>query len=229
VNDVSAGLAGTAVRTSSLPVEPWPTRFGRTVMSYLPLVVMALLALVTWWLVENSPLSEGPGVVPPPRHEPDYTMRHFTVLRYARDGSLRTEIEGDVALHFPDTDTLEIENPRIRAVAPDGSVTRASARRALANGDGTEVQLLGGARVTQEATPTESAIDFWGEFLHVFVNTERVRSHLPVRVKQGATEVQAAGMDYDNLARVIDLKGRMRGIFVPPAREGRNDRKAPTP
>ena len=229
MNDASVGTAATALRTSSLPVEPWPARFGRVVMSYLPLLVMALLALVTWWLVENSPLSEGPGVVPPPRHEPDYTMREFTVLRYARDGSLRTEIEGDVALHFPDTDTLEIENPRIRAVAPDGSVTRASARRALANGDGTEVQLLGGARVTHEATPTEQAIDFWGEFLHVFVNTERVRSHLPVRVKQGATEVQASGMEYDNLARVIDLKGRMRGVFVPPARDGRSDRKASTP
>jgi lipopolysaccharide export system protein LptC len=229
VNDASGGIAAAALRTSLLPVEPWPARVGRVVMSYLPLVVMALLALVTWWLVENSPLAEGPGVVAPPRHEPDYTMRQFTVLRYGRDGALRTQIEGDVALHFPDTDTLEIENPRIRAVAPDGSVTLASARRAVANGDGTEVQLVGGARVTREATPTEEAVDFFGEFLHVFVNTERVRSHLPVRVKQGATEVQASAMDYDNLARVIDLKGRMRGFFPPPARDGGPQRKAPTP
>ena len=40
---------------------------------------------------------------------------------------------------------------------------------------------MGGAHVTREATPTEEAIDFWSEFLHVFVNTERVRSRLPVR------------------------------------------------
>lgn len=229
MNDVYAGAAAAALHSPGRPVEPWPSRLGRAVMSYLPLVVMALLALGTWWLVENTPVADGPGVAAPPRHEPDYTMRQFTVLRYARDGSLRTQIEGDVALHFPDTDTLEIENPRIRAVAPDGSVTLASARRALASGDGTEVQLMGGARVTREATPTEEAIDFWSEFLHVFVNTERVRSHLPVRVKQGTTEVQASAMEYDNLGRVIDLKGRMRGFFPPPDRDGRTDRKGPTP
>ena len=36
-------------------------------------------------------------------------------------------------------------------------------------------------------------------------------------------------MDYDNLARVIDLKGRMRGVFVPPSRDGRSGRRAPAP
>ena len=34
-----------------------------------------------------------------------------------------------------------------------------------------------------------------------------MRSHLPVVVTQGATEVRAGGMEYDNLARVVDLKG----------------------
>ena len=78
-----------------------------------------------------------------------------------------------------------------------------------------------GADRRREATATEEAIDFWGEFLHVFVNTERVRSHVPVRVRQGATDVQASAMEYDNLGRVIELKGRMRGVFPPPARDGR--------
>ena len=44
-----------------------------------------------------------------------------------------------------------------------------------------------------------------------------MRSHLPVVVTQGATEVRADGMEYDNLARVVDLKGRMRGVFTMPA------------
>jgi hypothetical protein len=36
-------------------------------------------------------------------------------------------------------------------------------------------------------------------------------------------------MEYDNLARVIDFKGRMRGVFAPPARDGRSERRAPAP
>jgi lipopolysaccharide export system protein LptC len=228
VSDLLPGAAAEA-RGPNLPVEPWAARLGRVVMSYLPLLVMALLALGTWWLVENTPVSAGPGAVAPLRHEPDYSMRQFTVLRFARDGSLRTKIEGDVALHYPDTDTLEVDNPRIRAVAADGTVTLASARRALVNGDGTEAQLLDSAHVIREATTTEEAVDFRSEFLHLFVNTERVRSHLPVRVRQGTTDVQASAMEYDNLARVVELKGRMRGVFASPPGRGAPAGRPPTP
>ena len=198
-----------------LPTMPIGHRLVATVIAYLPMLVMALLALGSWWLVRSTPLPEGPLAPVPPRHEADYTMRDFVVQRFARDGALRTQIEGDVAHHYPDTDTLEIEHPRIRSIAPDGRVTVASAERALANGDGSEVQLLRDAHVVREAVPGEAAIDFRSEFLDVFMNTERVRTHLPVRVRQGDSVIEAAGMAYDNLARVIDLQGRMHGVFVP--------------
>ncbi|MEO7338869.1 MAG: LPS export ABC transporter periplasmic protein LptC [Caldimonas sp.] len=197
-----------------VPAEPWLRRVPGLLAAYSPLLVMAALALGTWWLVENTPAPDVPGAPASPRHEPDYTMQQFTVQRFAPDGSMRTQIEGDTALHFPDTDTLEITNPRLRAIGPDGRITLASAQRALANGDGSEVQLLDRAHVVREAAPEEEAIEFRGDFLHVFVNTEQVRSHLPVKVTQGKTEIQAAGMEYDNLARIVDLKGRIRAVFV---------------
>ena len=100
-----------------------------TASSYLPVLLMALLALGSWWLVKNTPLLE-PGRAPvPPRHEPDYTMARFMVQRFAPEGPLRTQIEGDELRHYPDTDTFEIDNPRIRGIAPDGRVTIASAKR----------------------------------------------------------------------------------------------------
>jgi lipopolysaccharide export system protein LptC len=201
-----------------LPTVPLGQRVFGTALAYLPMLAMALLALGSWWLVRLTPIPEGATAAPPPRHEPDYTMRGFVVQRFTPDGTLRTQIEGDVAHHFPDTDTLEIEHPRIRSIAPDGRVTVASAQHALANGDASEVQLLDDAHVVREAVPGDPAIDFRSDFLHVFVNVERVRTNRPVRVTQGDTVVEAAGMAYDNLARVVDLQGRMHGVFVPPPR-----------
>ena len=197
---------------------PWHLRLLELLTAYLPVLVMALLALGTWWLVKNTPLPEGERAEVAPRHEPDYTMTDFKVQRFSADGAMRVQIDGDRMRHYPDTDTLEIDNPRIRAIAPDGRVTIASARRALANGDGSEVQLMGMAQVLREAVAKQDAIEFRGDFLHAFLNTERVRSHLPVVVRSGATEVRADGMEYDNLAQVVDLKGRMRAVFAPPAR-----------
>ena len=177
---------------------------------------MALLALSTWWLVKNTPLFDTARVVAPPRHEPDYTMSQFMVQRFGANGAMRVQLEGDVMRHYPDDETIEIDNPRIRAFGDDGRVTVATARRALANRDGSELQLIGGAHVVREASATDAAIEFRGEFLHCFQNTERVRSHLPVVVTQGNTEFRGDSMAYDNLARVLDLKGHLRAVFTPP-------------
>jgi lipopolysaccharide export system protein LptC len=199
---------------------PWHLRVLELLGAYLPVLLMALLALGTWWLVKNTPLPEAERAAVPPRHEPDYTMSDFRVQRFAADGAMRVQIEGARMRHYPDDDTLEIDLPRIRAVATDGRVTLASAQRALANGDGSEIQLIGAARVLRERLGTQEAIEFRGEFLHAFRDGERVRSHLPVVVRQGTSELRADSMEYDNLARVVDLKGRTRAVFDPPPRPG---------
>ncbi|MEO6407499.1 MAG: LPS export ABC transporter periplasmic protein LptC [Burkholderiaceae bacterium] len=182
------------------------------------MLLMALLAAGTWWLVKNTPVFD---VSPAPaalRHEPDYTMTRFSVQRFAAGGAGQARIEGDTLRHYPDTDTVEIDNARIRSIAADGRITVATATRALSNADGSEVQLLGGAHVVREAREKEQEIHFRGEFLQAFLSTERVRSHLPVTVTRGATQVRADAVDYDNLSGVIRFSGRMRGVFEAPAR-----------
>jgi lipopolysaccharide export system protein LptC len=195
---------------------PWASQVLQLASTYLPMLLMGLLALGTWWLVKSTPSVEGAAQLAPPRHEPDYTMNNFTVQRFGPDGAMRVQIAGDELRHYPDTDTLEIDNARIRAISPDGRVTHASARLALANADASEVQLSGGATVLREAGGKEEAIEFRGEFLHALQNTERLRSHLPVTVLRGRSRLMADAMEYDNLARVLQLKGRIRAEFTPP-------------
>ncbi len=192
---------------------PWHLRVLEAVTAYLPMLLMAALALSTWWLVSVAPKPDARQAPAAPRHEPDYTMQRFTVQRFAADGRLLVQIDGTELRHYPDTDTLEIDSPRLRAYAPGGQITTASAIRALANNDGSEVQLFGSAQVVREADRAENVIEFRSEFLHAFLNTEKVRSHLPVLVRQGGAELRADGMEYDNLERRVDLKGRQRAVF----------------
>ncbi|MED5620893.1 LPS export ABC transporter periplasmic protein LptC [Ideonella sp. BN130291] len=199
---------------------PWHWRLREQLSSYLPLLLMLLLALSTWWLVKNSPQPEEPRGAVVPRHVPDYTMRHFAVQRYAPDGRLRVRIEGEQLRHYPDTDTVEIDTVRIRALGDQGRVTVATARQAVANGDASEVQLLGGAHVVSRAGE-EEPLEFEGEFLQAFLNTERLRSHLPVQVRHGSNVLRAQGMDYDNLSRTLQLKGKVHATFAPARRGGR--------
>ena len=197
---------------STLPARPrlrWHLRLRDTASAYLPLLLMAVLALASWWLVKNSPRPLAVVEDIAPSSEPDYTMTQFALERFDAAGRLKLRIEGAQLRHFPASDRIEIDQAQIRAIAPDGRVTLAHAKRAIGNGDGSEVQLLGAAEVTS----TDAAVApllMQSEFLHAFLVAERVRSHLPVLVRSGSAELRAAGLDYNHATRRLDLKGPLR-------------------
>jgi lipopolysaccharide export system protein LptC len=187
---------------------------------YLPVILMGLLALGSYWLVRNTPSFTPAATEAAPTHEPDYYMRRFAVRNFDAAGRLKSEIFGTEARHYPDTDTLEIDNPRVRAFNERGELTVATARRGLSNGDGSEVQLIGDAVVTREPSRDEAGrlsprMSISGEFLHAFLNTEKLRSHKPVVITRGDDRFSADRLDYDNLDRVLELEGRVRGVIAP--------------
>ena len=58
-------------------------------------------------------------------------------------------------------------------------------------------------------------MEFRGEFLHAFLNDERVKSHKPVLLIRGTDQFVGDTFAYDNLDQVADLKGRVHGILIP--------------
>lgn len=194
---------------------PWLRRLLQPLTTYLPLLLMGLLALATWWLVQNTPLLLPQGPSKAVRYEPDYTMHQFSVHRFAQDGRLKGQMQGDILRHYPNNDTVEVDQVRLYSFGPTGNITRASAKQALSNGDGSEVQLKGQARVQRDAREGEEASVFTSEFLHVFLGTEEVRSHLPVVLQRGSTLVAGDSLSYDNLSRVVSVNGRVRATFAP--------------
>lgn len=195
-------------------------RLWDRVSIYLPLLLMGALALGTYWLVRNTPAFKSVDAVKAVRHESDYFMRNFTVKSFADNGQFKSEISGVEARHYPDNDTLEIDQARIRSINARGRLTTSTANRALSNGDGSELQLSGNALVVREASKDANGVDvprmeFRGEFLHAFVNEERVKSHKPVVLTRGSDQFTGDTFAYDNLSGVAELKGRVKGVLVP--------------
>lgn len=198
----------------------WLRTAGDRAAVYLSVILMGLVALGTYWLARNTPTFGPPAPAVAPTHDPDYFMRRFAVRNFDPEGRLKSEIFGTEARHYPDTDTLEIDNPRVRAFNERGELTIATARRGLSNGDGSEVQLIGDAVVTREASRDAQGqlrprLQITGEFLHAFLDTERLISHKPVVLVRGDDRFAGDTLDYDNNDRVIDLKGRVRGVIAP--------------
>jgi lipopolysaccharide export system protein LptC len=210
---LSATLPAPPARRSK--PRPWLWRAQGLLSNYLPLVLMALLASGTWWLVKNTPLLDAPGELAPPRHVPDYRMNNFELQRIGADGRLNVQIAGAELRHYPDTDTIEIDAVRVRAIAPDGSLAIAEAKRAISNGDGSDMQLLGDVHLRrlapgsgEGATPQ---MEMRGEFLQALSNSEILRSHLPVTIRQGGSTLNAQNFEYRHLTGQVSFTGKAQG------------------
>ena len=187
---------------------------------YLPLMLMGLLALLTYWMVRNAPDLPEPQERRPQAHEVDFFMREAVIKTYDAQGRLQNQLTGREMRHYADTATIEVDEPRWEGITPQGRVTRSSARRALSKDDGSELQLIGQAVVVRDAAlgaggrrlPRQ---EFRGEFLHIFAHDERLLSHLPVEFTSGADRFSGDSFSYDQAEQVVQLQGRVRAQVAP--------------
>lgn len=186
---------------------------------YLPIMLMGIMAMSTYWLVRSAPELEEVRPEDVPRHVPDYFMREFSVRVFDAKGKLKSEIKGKEARHYPDTDTVEIDHPIIHSYSNDGRLTVANAKRALTNADGSELQLFDQAVVVRNGSDkndVSTRTQVRSDFLHLFMDTEEIRTHLPVELLRGDKDRFVGDkMHYNNLTSSIELKGRVRGVISP--------------
>lgn len=194
---------------------------------------MGSLALGTYWLVRTTPPVQeaaGPSAVP---QGPDYTLQGFVMRTFDAHGTLRSEVAGDTATHFPDKKTIAIDNIRIQNVDSVGRVSTASARQGVTDDAQTQVELLGQARVVREAFmdakgQAQERAEYRSEYLLAHLKDEVVSSNQPVQLLRGGGDTFTADtLHYDNGSRILELRGRVRGILVPRTASALNKAEKP--
>ena len=186
-----------------------------TVMAYLPMIMLAVLFLFSVWLVRSVPRQESSQPSAPPSHTADYDFQNFTLKSYEMNGKLKSTIHGAFAQHFQDTMDTEIKQPFVLIYSKD-KVISVRGKKALVNEDGSQVQLMGQTLLKRvDEHPEEDDMQISGEFLHFFVNTDTLVSHLPVNIVRGKNRFKADHLDADNVNQVYQLKGRVHATLVP--------------
>ncbi len=212
---------------SPAPGAPGARRLARSLWAfwdrlaiYLPLVLMALLALGTYWMVRVSPPLPEVQEARPPTHEVDYFMRGAVIRTYDESGRLQQRLAGAQMRHFGDDRTMEIDQPVWWSRDKNGRITHGRALRSLGRDDGSEAQLMGQAVVVRDALnqakgPAQARLEFRGEYLHIFADDERVQSHLPVEIFSGEHQFKGNTFSYDHTSGVAQLQGRVTARLMP--------------
>jgi lipopolysaccharide export system protein LptC len=203
----------------------WPVRMRETLVGYLPLMLMVGLALGTWLVAKNTPGLLAPSAPAAVAHEPDYTLDHFTLQRFDATGALKVQMEGEHMQHFPDDDIMEVEQIRVVTLDPDGRRMTATAQHGRARGDSSEVWLDGQAQVVS-VSEGQLPVQMNGEHLHAMPKLRRVDSKFMVLVRQGDSEFNADGMEYDDVTRLATLHGNVHALMQPAMRKSAAGRAA---
>ena len=205
----------------------WPVRVRESIVGYLPLMLMVGLALGTWLVAKNTPGLLSPSTPGAVKHEADYTLDRFNLQRFDAQGLLKVEIEGEHMQHFPDDDIMEVEQIRVVTIEPDGRKMTATALHGRARGDSSEVWLDGQAQVIAQSVG-ELPIQMNGEHLHALPKARQVDSKNMVIVRQGDSEFNADGLEYDDTTRLLTLHGNVHALMQPQLRKAAGARPAAT-
>jgi len=184
---------------------------------YLPLIVLALLASGSWWLVRSVPVLINPEANKPVRQDPDYHLSDFSIKSFNQNGQMMQEMSGKRAQHFPATETLHIEEIRIFAQNETGDRMHAQAQQGIARDDGSQVTLLGRAQAIQQPQANRPPIELRGDRLVAMPDENKLVSDDPVRIARGADVFTANTMSFNSHTGEYTLQGRVRGSLVPPS------------
>lgn len=183
-------------------------------VSYLPALLMALVALWTFWLTQTVDVRESDRSSAAARAEgPDYELTGFVARSFNAQGTLTAVVRGEHAVHDPGPGLLVVTDARMESHRVNG-LTRARAKELWVYDDRERFELRGDVQVVRESANLEP-LQFEGNRVLVHSQPRVMESPEPVRITRGADVIVAASMMHEESTGVVVLKGAVKATFAP--------------
>jgi lipopolysaccharide export system protein LptC len=187
---------------------------------YLPVVIMGFLALGTWWLVRSSPQAAGLQAQDKGSAGPQYHIQAFSTQSFDAQGRLNAQVSAQFAKYDGQTDTLVMQQFRLRSVDEQGQFLLAQSDEARASNGLDRFMLLGKARVWKtvqeghdKSANLPSAWVFVGDQLEYDDKAKLLRSQGPTRLQRDKDSLSAGQMVYDGANKKLSMQGQVRAVF----------------
>jgi lipopolysaccharide export system protein LptC len=186
-------------------------RFG----SLFPLVLLAFLAGLTFWLdqVVQPPGRPGSSTV---RHDPDYIVDGLAAVRMDQEGRIKHTLNAQKMTHFPDDDVTMLVQPKFVTYDEKRAPVTITSREAHMSGNGENVYFEQDVRVVRAPAGGQSELVLETEYLHVIPDDNIAKTDRPVTIRNAAAVVNASGLELNSETRVLKLQGRVKGIYNQP-------------
>lgn len=190
--------------------------FIALVLKFLPMFLMGLLTLGTYWMVQMS--TPNLDAAKQKRHVPDYTMDKIVVTTLGPEGNTKFRVVGERLIHYEDDASSEIDWPIARRFHETKPAITVRSDKGFMDGDMTILQLVGNATLTrpaQSATATQAGtarMFMSSSRFTVLMNEDIVKTNQPVNLEQGLSIMTSQeGAIFDNVHQKLTMIGQVKG------------------
>jgi len=172
---------------------------------------LGVAAAFSWWVLQVSAPTETRSLGP--RHLPDYHFVAPRITRFGADGKVALDLTAARALHYPDDDSVELEDLRVALTTDAGVTWQMRADRGIAPMGGDSIELAGAVTVARPRG--DGGLTLATESLTLHPRAQRLATAAAVELRAGSSRIEAVGMQADLLAERVELGAKIRGSYAP--------------
>lgn len=181
------------------------------------IVLTAVIALASFWVVEVMRRTAGDMPVDRPAGEPDFYVERFNFVKTTPLGKVEYHISGERLTHYPDNDSYAIQNPIVNSVLEEGPPMMTRADRAIINDDQTRIHLHDNVVSERPASEQTAYVRLRSEYMLLLPEEDLMRTDHPVEVLYNQSKLTGTGMVANNVTREVQILKDTRAIYQPPS------------
>jgi len=190
----------------------------RLFLRLLPLIIMGLFVLMTFWLVKKTSPPEGPALARVRLHEPDYTIHNGALSALNELGQTKYRVLGKKVTHYDDDASIDIDTPRMRLFQADKTPVTVKSDTGHLDGDLTILDLIDNAEIFKPAqaatstTPASFRMLAQSSYFKVLINDDIIETDRPITLEQGISVMHSTeGGKFNNVEQSMTLLGQVKG------------------
>lgn len=191
---------------------------GGALLRLMPLILMGLLTLATFWLVQKNTPPEKSPLERVRLHEPDYIIKNGALSALNELGKTKYRILGVKVTHYDDDASIDILTPRMRLFQAEKAPVTVKSDTGHLDGDLTILDLYDNAtifRPAQEATASQPAtlrMMASSSYFKVLINDDIIETNKPITLEQGMSIMKSTdGGIFNNVEQSMVLSGHVKG------------------
>lgn len=183
---------------------------------YYIFVLIAVLAIATLTYQLSTSIEQTTQQADPAqRHDPDYYIRDFNATLYDKQGLPRYRMQAHYLEHFPDDDTLHIQQLHISYQDELNHDWQARSEKGIGYKNIDVLTLSGNVQIQREQSQTGRPLELQTDRLKIDFNKRIANTEAKVKIIGENSTIVATGMELDLKNGTLILKSQARGQYVP--------------